>query len=509
MTEVSASEPQRVVANRYALGPCIGAGGMGVVYQAHDRQLSRTVALKLLPPDRTSSQRAIARFEREALAAARIGHPNIVRVLDFGRDDESSVYLAMEQLSGETLDQRLADRGTLPVSTAIAIHLQLLDALAAAHEAGILHRDVKPSNVFLTELGDGSFLVKLLDFGIAYMAEEPGQPKLTVTGVNLGTPAYMAPERLDGKVADERTDLYSVGVCLYESLCGELPMEAETPVALYLRLMANDTVSVATRRSDVPRDLSDIIDRALARDPALRFPSARAMADALRALQAGPPARAKLEMMDTLPAIAGPVTAPAGTAGATLDAVEPAPPPASAAPTRGHATQPMGSSAGAVVVPVPSTPERKASTPEHTAPAARPRWAFAALTGAGVGVLITIAVIVAARRETPVQPPSRPAASAPESPPTPPPPSSPPELPTTPSDVPAPNIEIGAAPPPVDVVAAPEPEPVVPTVEPPRPPRRPRTVAQAPRNEPEPSPRQPATSEPEGGELLRPAWRTP
>jgi serine/threonine-protein kinase len=264
----------RVIGGRYALGPLLGAGGMGVVHEAQDTQLSRTVALKLLPPEREASTRAEQRFEREALAAARVGHPNIVRVLDFGRD-EQGLFLVMEHLSGETLKERIARSGPLSVTLALSVHLQLLDALSAAHAGGILHRDVKPSNVFLTELADGSVLVKLLDFGIAALAEdEQAQHRLTATGVALGSPAYMAPERLDGVEADARADVYSVGVCLYESLVGVAPSRFDLP--------SQNVRVLVERRPDLPFALSAAVARATARDPDARFASVDAMSDALR-----------------------------------------------------------------------------------------------------------------------------------------------------------------------------------------------------------------------------------
>ncbi len=299
---------------RYALGPALGAGGMGVVYEAEDRALSRPVAVKLLSPRYEMDANAVARLEREALAAARLAHPNIVRVLDLVRDG-AGLFLVMEQLAGEALDARIDRDGPLSVKAAVAVHLQLLDALAAAHEAGILHRDVKPGNVFLTPLADGALLVKLLDFGLAYLVEEASQKKLTATGMALGTPAYMAPERIEGQVADERADLYSVGVCLYECLCGELPFRAESAVALYARLMTEEPRPIRAHRSEVSAALSSVVARALARDPSERFQTARAMADALRrasSAERGDEGEA-LATRETLPATSASVPRPADT----------------------------------------------------------------------------------------------------------------------------------------------------------------------------------------------------
>ncbi|MBX3276039.1 MAG: serine/threonine protein kinase, partial [Sandaracinaceae bacterium] len=255
---------------------------MGVVYSATDTVLSNTVAVKLLRPRDDQADNAVERFEREARATARLGHPNIVRVMDMGRTDDGGAFLVMERLAGVTLDEILEREGPLSVERAVRIHLQLLDALGAAHSAGVLHRDVKPSNVFVSTLGDGTELVKLLDFGLAYLLEEAAEKKLTATGIAMGTPAYMSPERIIGEPIDHRADLYSVGVSLYRSLTGELPFRADTPIALRGRILLVEAPMLTATRPDLSGTIADVVARSLAKKPSDRYASAREMATALR-----------------------------------------------------------------------------------------------------------------------------------------------------------------------------------------------------------------------------------
>ncbi len=266
---------------RYELGSELGSGGMGVVYSATDTVLSNTVAVKVLQAHEDQASNAVERFEREAKATAKLGHPNIVRVMDMGRTDDGGAYLVMEQLQGETLDDILAREGPLSVERAVRIHLQLLDALTAAHEAGVLHRDVKPSNVFVSTLADGTELVKLLDFGLAYLMEEAQSKRLTATGIAMGTPAYMSPERITGDSLDHRADIYSVGVSLFRSLTGELPFHADTPIALRGRILLVEAPMLSDTRPDLSGTIADVVAKSLAKKPDDRFPTARAMAEAL------------------------------------------------------------------------------------------------------------------------------------------------------------------------------------------------------------------------------------
>ena len=259
---------------------------MGVVYSATDTILSNTVAVKVLLPREDQAENAVARFEREAKATAKLGHPNIVRVMDMGRTHDGGAFLVMERLSGETLDETLEREGPLSVDRAVRIHLQLLDALAAAHAEGVLHRDVKPSNVFLTHLADGTELVKLLDFGLAYLTEEATSKRLTATGIAMGTPAYMSPERITGESLDHRSDIYSVGVSLFRSLTGELPFNADTGIALRGRILLVEAPLLSDARPDLAGTIAEVVAQALSKSPVDRFSSAREMAAALTAAAA-------------------------------------------------------------------------------------------------------------------------------------------------------------------------------------------------------------------------------
>jgi serine/threonine protein kinase len=213
---------------RYRLVRRIGAGGMGIVYEARDRALDRPVALKVLKSQGPISDDAIDRLEREARTAARLGHPNIVAVSDFGRVPGRGAYLVMELLAGESLARRLTRKGRLPSAEVTDVALQVLDALATAHRAGVVHRDLKPENIHLVPLANGQRLAKLLDFGIVKL-REGSEKRLTERGVIIGTPHYMAPEQVELEDVDARTDVYAMGATMYQMLAGTLPYDADTP----------------------------------------------------------------------------------------------------------------------------------------------------------------------------------------------------------------------------------------------------------------------------------------
>jgi len=268
---------------RYRLEAALGGGAMGLVWAAQDEQLGRPVAVKVVRPSGEVGVKALERFEREAQAAARLGHPNIVMVLDFQRLPGEPALLVMERLEGEDLATRLRRRGPLTAREGVQLAEGLLAALHAAHRSGVLHRDVKPANVFLVALGGERWHVKLLDFGLAYLLEEEASKKLTATGISVGTPVYMSPERLRGLPFDVRSDLYSVGVTLFEALAGELPFATTTPLAQRVLVLEGRMLALRALRPDVPQDLAAVFARALATDPRGRFESAEAMLEALPA----------------------------------------------------------------------------------------------------------------------------------------------------------------------------------------------------------------------------------
>ena len=268
----------RVLAARYRLMRVLGKGGMGVVYEAVQLALGRRVAVKVLF-DRDA--RALARFRQEALAAASILHPNVVSVTDFDAGGEGGPpFIAMELLSGRSLARLLAVEKPFSVGRAVAIAAQMLEGLGAAHAAGIVHRDVKPGNVFLVDLPGGHLLVKVLDFGIAKLLEDENRIR-TTTGSFLGTPAYVAPEQfVGGKDIDARTDIHAVGLCLYEMLTGERAFRGDGRVDVATKILRTEAPRI--ERPDVPGELADVVARALAKDKGARWPTAGAMLDALR-----------------------------------------------------------------------------------------------------------------------------------------------------------------------------------------------------------------------------------
>ena len=297
---MQAGASTEILAGRYQLGAVIGRGGMGVVRRAVDLRLEREVAVKLLRPDLTATADVRHRFEDEARAAARLSHPSAVTVFDSGEDGDVA-YLVMESLPGRTLADELVD-GPLAPERVYALAVDLLGALQAAHGLGILHRDVKPANVLITSDGRP----KLADFGIAKMAEGVDH---TMTGLIIGTPAYLAPERLAGGVATAGTDLYSLAVMLYEALTGEKPFRGDTPMALAHSLHTSTPPPIATRCSGIDPRLAAAIDRAMAREPADRFGSAAEMLDLLRSDRA--PTGAVTQTVLAAPAVTVQLTPPA------------------------------------------------------------------------------------------------------------------------------------------------------------------------------------------------------
>jgi eukaryotic-like serine/threonine-protein kinase len=252
------------IAGRYRLEELIGSGGMARVFRAHDTLLERDVALKILDERFLGDAEYVERFRREARAAAQLSHPNIVTVIDRGEEDGHQ-YIVFEYVEGETLKQLIERTGPLPVAEAIELALQVGRALAFAHTFGLVHRDVKPQNVLLN--GDGA--AKVTDFGIARTLDvEKG---VTQTGTVLGTSNYIAPEQASGERVDEHSDVYSLGVVLYELLTGEVPFPGDSFVAVAMRHINEPAPDVRERRPDVPPRLAAAIDRALEKDPADRF----------------------------------------------------------------------------------------------------------------------------------------------------------------------------------------------------------------------------------------------
>jgi eukaryotic-like serine/threonine-protein kinase len=286
-----------LLVDRYELGASLGTGGMSTVVAGHDRVLDRPVAIKLLGKYQQPDARA--RLLREARAAARLHHPNVVAVYDTGEHD-GQPFIVMELVRGRTLADELVARGRLDLEEAVGIALGILDGLAVAHTAGIVHRDVKPGNVLLPDAGG----VKLSDFGIA-KALEDGGAGLTATGTVLGTPNYLAPELISGSSAGPGSDVYSVGCVLFELLTGRPPYTGESAVSIAYAHVHQPVPDVTRERPEVPHDLAAVVATAMAKDPAERYPDAAAMRTALLGGPAPAPAPARTAVLppvsDTAP----------------------------------------------------------------------------------------------------------------------------------------------------------------------------------------------------------------
>ncbi len=265
---------RRVLGGRYLLEQRIAFGGMASVWRAHDETLRRTVAVKLLHDHLAADEGLRERFRREAVAAAKLGHPGIVGLYDTGEHPEAT-YLVMAYVEGPTLRELLAERGRLEIGEAAAVTAQVAEALSYAHARGLVHRDVKPANILLET--DGS--AKIADFGIAKVAESARD--LTQTGTVLGTAAYVAPEQVRGEPVDGRADEYALACVLYEAVSGRRPFEAESAMTMAAQRLNEDPLPLRAVRPDVPRGLDDVVMTALAREPDDRYPDLAAFARAL------------------------------------------------------------------------------------------------------------------------------------------------------------------------------------------------------------------------------------
>lgn len=334
-------EVGQVISSKYKLLRLLGDGGMGSVYEAEHLRLGTHVAIKVLHADLTRRAGLIERFLQEARVSAQIRSPHVVHVTDVESTADGIAYLVMELLQGEPLSNVEKRERTLPVATACEYTLQILQALEAAHSLGVIHRDLKPDNVFVTFEG-GKPVVKLIDFGIAKLKRAEGSTgagvkNLTVAGMLMGTPEYMAPEQAYSAAdIDVRADLYSVGVMLYEMLSGQTPAQGEDPRVVVLKVERGEVKPLVHVAPNVPPEVAGLVHRAMAPRPEMRFSSAAEMRIALEAVMQGKrPPTAKLQ------AVAGVVAA----------SVAPQPPPAAQSAHEVGTGTVMGAPAEAALVP--------------------------------------------------------------------------------------------------------------------------------------------------------------
>jgi serine/threonine-protein kinase len=386
----------QVVNGKFRIESLLGQGGMGKVYRARHLTLDRPVVLKMLHPDYSTDPQVVARFQREARAASRLNHPNSIAVLDFGAAEDGTLFMAMEFLSGRDLARIIAEDFPLGEARIVRIGAQILSALAEAHAQGIIHRDLKPENVMIEPRRGEADFVKVLDFGIAKItAPGANEPKLTQAGLVCGTPEYMSPEQARGADIDSRSDLYSMGVILYQLATGELPFQSDTPVGYLTKHLAEEPVPARERWAEVSEALDALIAKAMAKDVTQRFQTAEEMREALLAVD---PA-----------ALAQPVS------GAPRAAAAPGP---AATPPAPRATTPPRTAAGQQSARPPAGPARTAPVMENVsltgldqparapAPAAQPSrrifWLFAAaivVAAVGGGAVTFLARQSAASRK--------------------------------------------------------------------------------------------------------------
>jgi eukaryotic-like serine/threonine-protein kinase len=277
----------RVIAERYRVERLLGVGSMGLVYRCRHTVLDKTVALKIIRQDLAQDEETVGRFVTEARSASAIGSSHIVEVLDFGTLPDGASYIVMEYLEGLTLGEALDSPNGLSLGDAIDIGIQMTEALGAAHTAGVVHRDLKPDNVFLLQSESGWF-VKVLDFGIAKIMQ--GGQKLTAVGSVIGTPHYMSPEQATGARTDARTDIYSLGVILYEMACGKVPFDAENPLAVISMQVTDEPPSLRKRMPagrTLPQGFESVVQKCLAKDSGDRFTTMEDVRAALERIAGG------------------------------------------------------------------------------------------------------------------------------------------------------------------------------------------------------------------------------
>ncbi|MDB4928461.1 MAG: hypothetical protein JWM10_945 [Myxococcaceae bacterium] len=304
----------QTIAGRYRIIRRLGEGGMGLVYQAIDERLEKAVAVKVLKEDFSKRQDVVARFTQEAKSAARIKHENVLDVTDYGKTEAGSYYIAMELLVGTDLADVLQKGDAITVERATDIAVQICRALSAAHSLGVVHRDMKPENVFLLNTNEGREVVKIVDFGIAQMKDSAGENtrKLTRTGMIFGTPEYMSPEQASGKQIDHRVDVYATGVILYEMFAGRVPFVGDTFMGVLTQHMFEAPPAIADLNPDttVTPEFAAVIFKALAKDPNQRYASMAEFSEDLVRVRQGARTSAPVGDYSSTNVLRGPTHAP-------------------------------------------------------------------------------------------------------------------------------------------------------------------------------------------------------
>ena len=271
----------RIIKGRYQIIKKLGEGGMGAVYLAKQISMARNVALKVLQGSYATDDEFIGRFRREARLAASLNHPCIVTVYDFDQGEEGILFIAMEYVDGKSLTEVIRSDGPLDIGRVAGLGIQIAEGLDAAHRVGVIHRDIKPDNIMV--VGDeDSEKVKLMDFGIARLRDAGTTSRLTRAGVIMGTPAYMAPEQAEGAEVSERTDIYALGIVLYEMISGSVPFRASTPGAVLVKQMREIPLPLRTLRREVPESIESVVMKALEKKPENRQRNLREFAQGLK-----------------------------------------------------------------------------------------------------------------------------------------------------------------------------------------------------------------------------------
>jgi len=358
---LSGLPPGRVLGQRYEIVRPLGKGGMGMVFEARDRVLDETVALKVLRTDVVSTPELARRFRQEIKLARRVRHKNVCGIHEYG-EDGSLHFIVMDLVEGTDLRREVQRRGPLPTREACDVALRIAEGLAAIHEEGIVHRDMKTANIMIDRNGS----VRLMDFGIAKATQDAGTG-LTATGVIVGTPEYMSPEQARGAAIDPRSDIYALGIILYEILTGDVPFRGDTPISTILKQIQEQPPLHGAAAARIPHELRPILARALEKDPEARFATAREMTTALRQ------AMTALEM----------------TNGATIGSRPPSPAVATLAPSSKHVAPARPPAPPAPAPPAPAPPAPAPADPRRTRQARLPAAAIAwILSGATIGLLV-------------------------------------------------------------------------------------------------------------------------